>query len=161
MSLNWPQVFGPAWWTLWVGQDIVVLRVVSRQRVVLLRTSPTSSPLRPAPPTVVTGTVNGMNPDDPLGPDPYQTGGTTRVSAANMHWHDAELALKVARHNYERWVAAGHEDTRSPAIMHAYYTHEALDEAARAITLLIDTFRSEAAASPTTAAHTNIPTRHR
>src|SRR3978361_2151404 len=107
MSLIWPQVCGPAWGTLWVGQDIVVLRVVSRQRGVLLRTSPTSSPLRPAPPTVVTGTVNGMNPDDPLGPDPYQTGGTTRVSAANMHWHDAELALKVARHHDERWVGDG------------------------------------------------------
>jgi predicted RecB family nuclease len=78
-----------------------------------------------------------------------------------MQWRDAELALKVARHNYERWAAAGREDTPSPAIMHAYYTHEALDEAARAITTLIDTFRSEAAASPTTAAHTNIPTRHR
>jgi hypothetical protein len=103
-----------------------------------------------------------MNRDDSPGPDPYHAGGTTRVIAANMQWHDAELALKVARHNYERWMAAGREDTPSPAIMHAYYTHEALDEAARAITLLIDTFRSEAAASPTTAAHsTDIPTQRR
>ena len=103
-----------------------------------------------------------MNQDDSPRPHPYQTGGTTRVIAANMLWHDAELALKVARHNYERWVAAGHEDTRSSAIMDAYYTHEALDEAARAITMLIDTFRTEAAASPTTPAHgIDIPTRHR
>jgi hypothetical protein len=72
-----------------------------------------------------------MNRDDSPGPDPYHAGGTTRVIAANMQWHDAELALKVARPNYERWMAAGREDTPSPAIVHAYYTHEALDEAAR------------------------------
>jgi hypothetical protein len=34
--------------------------------------------------------------------------------------------------------------------MHAYHTHEALHEAARAITMLIETFRAEAAALITT-----------
>jgi hypothetical protein len=43
--------------------------------------------------------------------------------------------------------------------MHAYHTHEALHEAARAITVLIDTFRAEAAALITAPARgTDIPT---
>jgi hypothetical protein len=36
--------------------------------------------------------------------------------------------------------------------MHAYHTHEALHEAARAITTLIETFRAEATALITTPA---------
>jgi hypothetical protein len=97
--------------------------------------------------------------DDSPRPHRAQNGGTTRTIGVNMQWHDAELALKVARHNYERWLAAGHGDTPSSAIMHAYYTHEALHEAARTITMLIDTFRTEVAASTSTAAHgTDIPT---
>jgi hypothetical protein len=101
-----------------------------------------------------------MNLDDSPRPHRVQNGGTTRVIATNMRWHDAELALKVARHNYERWLAAGHGDTPSPAIMHAYYTHEALGESARAITTLIETLRIEVAvAPPTIPAHgTDIPT---
>jgi hypothetical protein len=79
-------------------------------------------------------------------------GGTTPVIAANTQWHDAELALKMARHSYDRWLITGGKDTRSPAIMHAYHTHEALHEAARAITTLIETFRAEAAALITTPA---------
>ena len=59
---------------------------------------------------------------------------------ANTQWHDAELALKMARHSYDRWLITGGKDTRSPAIMHAYHTQEALHEAARAITTLIETF---------------------
>jgi hypothetical protein len=36
------------------------------------------------------------------------------VIAANTQWRDAELALKVARHSFERWLVAGHEDTPLP-----------------------------------------------
>jgi hypothetical protein len=46
-------------------------------------------------------------------------GGTTPVIAANTQWHAAELALKMARHSYDRWLITGGKDTRSPAIMHA------------------------------------------
>ncbi|MGH3972554.1 MAG: hypothetical protein ACRDS9_04410 [Pseudonocardiaceae bacterium] len=65
---------------------------------------------------------------------PAQSGGAARGLAASRQWHDVELALKVARHSFERWLVAGHEDTPSPAIMLAYHTHEALYEVARAIT---------------------------
>ena len=76
----------------------------------------------------------------------------------NTQWHDAELALKMARHSYDRWRIAGHEDARSPASMHAYHTHDALHEAAHAITMLIETFRAQAAALITTPAPgTGIP----
>ncbi|PZS38260.1 MAG: hypothetical protein DLM62_14750 [Pseudonocardiales bacterium] len=64
--------------------------------------------------------------------------------AANLQWHDAELALKVARHCFERWRVAGPQDTPLPATMHAYHTHVALHEAARVIATLIETFRLEA-----------------
>jgi hypothetical protein len=74
------------------------------------------------------------------------------VITANVQWHDAELALTVDRHGYDRWLAAVHQDTPSLATMHAYHTHTALHEAARAITTLIDTFRAEAAALITTPA---------
>ena len=58
----------------------------------------------------------------------------------------------MARHSYDRWLITSGEDTRSPAIMHAYHTHESLHEAARAITTLIETFRAQAAALITTPA---------
>jgi hypothetical protein len=93
-----------------------------------------------------------MNHDDSPRPSPSQNGGTTRVIAANTQWHDAELALKVARHSFERWLVAGHDDTPSLALMHAYHTHEALHEAARAITMLAETVRAETAALITTPA---------
>ena len=48
--------------------------------------------------------------------DPPQSDGRTRVIAANLQWHDAELALKVARHCFERWRVAG-PDTPLPATM--------------------------------------------
>jgi hypothetical protein len=73
-----------------------------------------------------------------------QHDGAPRVIAANGQWHDAELAMTVARHSFERWLVADHEDTPSSAIMHAHHTHTALCEAARAITLLTSTFRAEA-----------------
>lgn len=91
-----------------------------------------------------------MNHHDSPPPHPAHSDGTTRVIAANRQWHDAELALKVARHSFERWLLADHEDTPSPASMHAYHTHQALHEAARAITTLIETFRAEATARITT-----------
>ncbi len=83
--------------------------------------------------------------------DPAPSATTGAGTAANRHWHDAELALMAARHSYDRWLA-GHEDTPSPTMMHAYHTHEALHEAARAITTLIATFRAEASALITTPA---------
>ncbi|MDQ2790199.1 MAG: hypothetical protein M3Y73_10975 [Actinomycetota bacterium] len=44
--------------------------------------------------------------------------------------------------------------------MHAYHTHDALHEAARAITTLIETFRAEAVALITTPARgSDIPRR--
>lgn len=54
--------------------------------------------------------------------------------------------MKVARHSFERWLVADHEDALSPVLMHACHTHEALHEAARATAVLIETFRAEAAA---------------
>jgi hypothetical protein len=99
-----------------------------------------------------------MNQHDFPRQHPAQNSDTTPVISANTQWHDAELALKMARHSYNRWLVAGHKDTRSPAVMHAYHTHEALHEAARAITMLIETFRAEAATLITTPAHaTDIP----
>jgi hypothetical protein len=69
--------------------------------------------------------------------------------------------MKVARHSFDRWLTARDEDIPSPAIMHAYHTHVALHEAARVITMLIETFRVEAAALITTPARgTDIHTQH-
>ncbi|MGQ0717147.1 MAG: hypothetical protein ACT4NP_07485 [Pseudonocardiales bacterium] len=103
-----------------------------------------------------------MNQDDSQRHQPTQSDGTTRALAVSMQWHDAELAMKVARHSFERWLAARHKDTPSPAIMHAYHTHTALHEAARAITMLIEAFRTEASALITTPARTTgIPTQRR
>jgi len=88
--------------------------------------------------------------------------GTTRGVAASTQWHDAELAMKVARHSFDRWLVAGHEDTPSTALVHAYHTHEALHEAARATAVLIEVFRGEAAALITSPAQgTGIPTPRR
>jgi hypothetical protein len=83
--------------------------------------------------------------------------GTTRGIAASRQWHDAELAMKVAGHSFERWLVAGHEDTPSAVLVHACHTHTALHEAARATAVLIETFRAEATALITTPAQ-GIPT---
>jgi hypothetical protein len=91
-----------------------------------------------------------------------QNGSTTRGIATRTQWHDAERAMKVARHSFEKWLAAGHADTPSPALIHACHTHEALHEVARVTAVLIDTFRAEAAALITTPAQsTTIPTQRR
>jgi hypothetical protein len=48
------------------------------------------------------------------------------------------------------------------AVLHAYHTHTALREAARATAVLIETFRAEAATLITTPAQgTDIPTQRR
>jgi hypothetical protein len=109
----------------------------TRQRVVLLPHVRHHSNNRRA------GRATGMNQDDSPQPPPAHNGGTTRVIAANTQWHDAELALKVARHSFDRWLVAGHQDTPYLAIMHAHHTHVALHEAARAITMLVDTVHAE------------------
>jgi hypothetical protein len=75
------------------------------------------------------------------------TNGT--VTACFQEWQDAELAMYVARRCFDRWLQASPEDTPT---MRAYHTHEALHEAARAIALLIETFRVEATARATTTA---------
>jgi len=130
----------------------------TRQRVVLLphaRTEPTDT----RPNNRRARKAKGMNHDGSVRQHPTQSDGTTRAIAANMQWHDAELAMKVARHSFERWLAAGRKDTPSPAIMHAYHAHMALHEAARAIAVLIETFRAEAATLITTPAQgAGIPT---
>ena len=70
--------------------------------------------------------------------------------------------MKVARYSFDRWLTAGDEYTPSLAIRHAYHTHTALHEAARVITMLIETFRVEAAVLITTPARgTDIPTPRR
>lgn len=121
----------------------------TRQRVVLLphaRTQPTDTRST----NRRTGRVPGMNHDDSPQYHPSQREGAIRAIAASTQWHDAELALKVARHSFDSWLVAGHEDTPSLAIMYASHTHTALHEAARAITMLIETFRVEATALITT-----------
>lgn len=105
---------------------------------------------------------NSMNQNGSSRHHPAESDGATRAIATSRQWHDVELALKVARHSFERWLVADHEDPPSPAVMHAYHTHEALHEAARVITVLIETFRVEAAAliiSPARGA--DIPTQRR
>jgi hypothetical protein len=102
-----------------------------------------------------------MNHDDSPRQHLAQSDGNTRAIAANTQWHDAELAMTVARHTFERWLVAGHEDTPSLAIMHAHHTHTALHEALRAITMLIETFRVEAAALVTSPARGNDITTQR
>lgn len=109
-----------------------------------------------------TGRVKGVKQDNSPRQHPTQRDGTTRTSTANMQWHDAELAMRVARHSFDSWRAAGHDDTSSPAVMHAYHTHTALHEAARVITVLIETFRVEATTLIATPVHgTDIPTQRR
>lgn len=87
-----------------------------------------------------------MNHDDLPRRPPAQGDDAPHAITMSSQWHDAELAMKVARHSFEGWLVAGHEDTPSLALRHAYHTHTALHEAARAIATLIDTFRVEAAA---------------
>jgi hypothetical protein len=109
-----------------------------------------------------TGRANGMHQDGSPRHHPTPSGDTTRGIAASTQWHDVELAMKVARHSFERWLVAGHEDTPSAALMHACHTHTALCEAARATAVLIETVHAEATALITSPAQgTGIPTQRR
>jgi hypothetical protein len=133
----------------------------ARVRVVLLphaRTDPADT----RPNNCGAERVNGMNQKGLSRHHLAESDGATRAIAASRQWSDVELALKVARHSFGRWLVADHEDPRSPAVAHAYHTHEALHEAARVITVLIETFRVEATAliiSPAPGA--DIPTQRR
>jgi hypothetical protein len=131
-----------------------------RGRVVLLPHAQTEPP-NTRPHNRRTGRANGMNQNGSSRHHPTQSGGdTTRGIAASRQWHDAELAMKMARQSFERWLVADHENTPSPALMHACHTHEALHEAARATAALIETFRAEAAALISTPAQ-GIPSQRR
>jgi hypothetical protein len=117
----------------------------TRKRVVLLphaQTEPTDT----RPNNRRTEGGNGMNHSGSPPQPPTRGDDTTPTIAASTQWHDAELAMKVARHSFDRWLTAGHDDTPSLAVLHAYHTHTALHEAARSITMLIETFRVEATA---------------
>ena len=133
----------------------------TRVRVVLLPHAQTEAP-DTRPHHRRTGRANGLSQDGSPRHDPTPSGGTTRGSAASSQWHDVELAMKVARHSFEGWLVAGHEDPPSAALMHACHAHTALCEAARATAVLIETFRAEAAALITTPVQgTDIPTQSR
>jgi hypothetical protein len=67
------------------------------------------------------------------------------VSACSQHWQDAELAMTVARRCFQSWLAIAQHETPTAATRHAYRTHEALHEVLRAISLLVETLRVEAA----------------
>ncbi|MGH4011014.1 MAG: sigma factor-like helix-turn-helix DNA-binding protein [Pseudonocardiaceae bacterium] len=132
----------------------------ARVRVVLLphgRTEPADTD----PNNCGAGRANGMNQDGSSRHHLAESDGSTRAIAASRQWHDVELALKVARHSFDRWLVADHEDPPSRAVMHAYHTHETLHEAARVITVLIETFRAEVAASIPPARGADIPTQCR
>lgn len=133
----------------------------ARKRVVLLphaRTEPTDT----RPNNRLTGRGPGMNQDDPPRRHPAQGDDATGAITTSGQWHDAELAMKVARHSFDSWLVAGHEDTPSLVLRHACHTHTALHEAARAITALIETFRVEAAALITSPAQgTDVPAQRR
>ena len=133
----------------------------ARKRVVLLphaRTAPTDT----RPNNRRTGRGPSMNHDDAPRRHPAQGDDTGGAITMKRQWHDAELAMKVARRSFDSWLVAGHEDTPSLALRHAYHTHTALHEAARAITALIETFRVEAAALITSPAQgTEVPAQRR
>jgi len=110
----------------------------TRVRMVLLPHAPTE-PTDTRPTNRHAGTVTGMNHAKSPPHHPAQNDATTRAITASRQWHDAELAMKVARHSLDRWLVADHEHTPSLAIMHAHHTRTAVHEAARAITMLVET----------------------
>lgn len=92
--------------------------------------------------------AQGVNQDDAPRRHPAHGDDTTGAITTSGQWHDAELAMKVARHSFDSWLVAGHEDTPSLALRHACHTHAALHEAARGIAALIETFRVRSASTP-------------
>ena len=113
-SAGWPRAFRPAWWALVVrsvrtpvghGPTEPQLAATangrppaSRRRGVLLPHAPTE-PSATRASNRRTGRAHDMNRDG--SPRHHQTpsDGTTRGAAASTQWHDAELAMKVARHS--------------------------------------------------------------
>jgi hypothetical protein len=115
--------------------------LATRVPVVLLphtATEPTDIPPTPRR----AARANGINHDQFPRHHRVHSDATTPVIAARQ-WHDAELAMKLARHSFERWFTASDQDTPSLAIIHAHHTRTALHEAARAITTLINTLDTE------------------
>lgn len=82
---------------------------------------------------------------------PARGAATIAVRAARQ-WHDAELAMRVARHSFDRWMTATDQGPRSLASMHADQTRTAVYEAARAIATLINTLDAQATTATTTPA---------
>ena len=103
-----------------------------------------------------------MNHDDVTWRHEAQGDDTPGAITMSRQWHDAELAMKVARRSFDSWLVASHQDTPSLAIRRAFHTHTALHEAARTITTLLETFRVQAAALITSPVQgTDIPVQHR
>jgi hypothetical protein len=93
----------------------------ARKRVVLLphaRTEPTDT----RPNNHRTGRGPGVNPDDAPRRPPAHGDDATGAITTSRRWHDAELAMKVARHSFDSWLIAGHQDTPALALRHACHT---------------------------------------
>ena len=60
-----------------------------------------------------------MTQDDSRRHHPAQSHAIACATAASSQWYDAELAMKLARHSFEGWLAAGHEDASSSAMRHS------------------------------------------
>jgi hypothetical protein len=109
---------------------------VTRVPVVLLPHAQTPPPsTRPAIRRAVQ--VTGINHNQSPRHQPAHRNATTPVIAARQ-WHDAERAMKVARHSFDRWLTASDQDAASMATMHAHHTRTAVHEAARTIATLVD-----------------------
>ncbi len=132
----------------------------TRMQVVLLPHAPTE-PTDTRPTNRHAATVTGMNQEGSAPHHPAQPDAVTRAITASRQWHDAELAMTVARHSFDRWFVAGHAHTPSLAAMHAHHTRAAVQEAGRAITMLSETFAAETTALITTSAQRDIPTQRR
>ncbi|MGH3826799.1 MAG: hypothetical protein ACRDQX_06450 [Pseudonocardiaceae bacterium] len=137
------------------------LSPVTRGRVVLLphtQTEPTDT----RPTNRPAARATGMNQDDSPRRHLAQSDGTTRAVTVSRQWHDVELAVKAARHSFDRWVTADQDDTPFLATMHARHARTAAHEAERAITNLIDTLHTqEMEPSNTPARNTENPTQRR
>lgn len=86
--------------------------------------------------------VTGINHDQSLRHQPAHSDATTPVIAARQ-WYEAERAMKVARHSFDRWLTASDQDAASVAIMHAHHARTAVHEAARTIATLVDTLDAQ------------------
>ena len=121
---------------------------VTRMPVVLLphvRTEPPDTRL------TTRGAVRDTSVNQSSRLQPARSAATIPVSAARQ-WHDAELAMRVARHSFDRWITASDQDPRSLAKMHADHTRTTVYEAARAIATLLNTLDAEATTVTTTPA---------